>query len=135
MRSPGRAHPRTIPMVPAGPHRSGPAINEGDPDRGPSPVQHHGGGSPQRLLPMDSEPMQRHDHVSRVPLKSLGGGARQGVWLHFWSSCHPPQGLGTQSHGHGGDVSSLLYETPPPVEVGRRPLGGGGGGGFWGGGG
>ena len=28
---------------------------------------------------------------------------------------------------HGGDISSLLYATPPPqVEVGRRPLGGGG---------
>ena len=36
---------------------------------------------------------------------------------------------------HGGGVSSLLYATPPPVEVGRRPLGGGGGGGGIGGGG
>ena len=27
----------------------------------------------------------------------------------------------------GGDVSSLLYATPPPVEVGRRPPKGGGG--------
>ena len=30
-------------------------------------------------------------------------------------------------HGHGGAVSSLLYATPPPVEVGQSPLGGGGG--------
>ena len=35
---------------------------------------------------------------------------------------------------HGGDVSSLLYATPPPVEVGRRPPGGGGGGLLGGGG-
>ena len=35
---------------------------------------------------------------------------------------------------HGGDVSSLLYATPPPpIEVGRRPLGGGGGGALEGG--
>ena len=32
---------------------------------------------------------------------------------------------------HGGAVPSLLDATPPPVEVGRRPLGGGGGA-FWG---
>ena len=36
--------------------------------------------------------------------------------------------------GHGGDVSSLLDATPPPVEVGRRPPGGGGGAGIGGGG-
>ena len=30
---------------------------------------------------------------------------------------------------HGWAVPSLLDATPPPVEVGRRPLGGGGGGG------
>ena len=35
---------------------------------------------------------------------------------------------------HGGDVSSLLDATPPPVEVGRRPPRGGGGGGGGGGG-
>ena len=36
--------------------------------------------------------------------------------------------LSVQAAGcHGGAVSSLLYATPPPpVEVGRRPLGGGG---------
>ena len=33
-----------------------------------------------------------------------------------------------------GDVFSLLYATPPPVEVGQRPIGGGGGGGHWRGG-
>ena len=42
------------PWGPIGPHRSGPATDEGDPDRGPSPVQHHGGGSPLHLLPMGS---------------------------------------------------------------------------------
>ena len=44
----------TVPMVPAGPHRSSPPINGGDPDHGPSLVHHLGGGSAPRLLPMDS---------------------------------------------------------------------------------
>ena len=41
---------------------------------------------------------------------------------------------GAVLRSHGWAVPSLLDATPPPVEVGRRPLGGGGGGGFWGGG-
>ena len=52
----------------------------------------------------------------------------------FWSCEHCVK--------HGWAVPSLLDATPPPVEVGRRPLGGGGGGhwrggfreGRWGGG-
>jgi hypothetical protein len=54
MRSPGRTQPLANPMVPAGPHRSGPTIDEGNPDLGPSPVQHHGCGAPLRFLPIDS---------------------------------------------------------------------------------
>ena len=55
MQSPSRAHPRTIPMVPTSPHRSRPWIRWGQgPDRGPSPVQHHSGGSPLHFLTMDS---------------------------------------------------------------------------------
>ena len=73
---PGRAHPRTIPMVPAGPHRSGAAIDEGDPDRGPSPVQHHSGGSPLRLLPMDSWPYRQRGsgswHTHAQPYLMMG---------------------------------------------------------------
>ena len=39
----------------------------------------------------------------------------------------PPGGLQMRG-GQGGDISSLLYATPP-MNVGRRPLGEGGGGG------
>ena len=46
-----------------------------------------------------------------------------------------PDGVGAdlivfESHSHGGDVSSLLYATPPPIRSGpKAPRGGGGGGG------
>ena len=39
----------------------------------------------------------------------------------------------TTAQVHRGDISSLLYATAPPVELGQRPPGGGGGGALRGG--
>ena len=52
MWSPGRAHPLASPRVPAGPTNFG-ASSVGSPPRA-YPAQHHGCGSPLRLLPMVS---------------------------------------------------------------------------------
>ena len=69
MRSPGRAG-RHQPAPTDLDHR----FDGGDPDRGPSLVQHDGGGSPLRLLPTDSWPTPQPDHAQRVPTRSPGGG-------------------------------------------------------------
>ena len=65
-------------------------------------------------------------------------GNKNAAYNHFsktlaMSQC-PQREIPSLSLKHGGAVPSLLDATPPPVEVGRRPLGGGGGGLFGGGG-
>ena len=102
MQSPGRAHPRHIPMVPAGPHRSG-RDREGGyvPTR---PAKHHGGGSPLRLLPLSPGPHNAHappPHTLLDPPRGTEWGARQSAGSTSGTVRHPPTGKGTQSHGCG----------------------------------
>ena len=99
MRSPGRAHPRHIPMVPAGPHRSG-----SDREGGSVPTRaakHHGGGSPLRLHPLSPGPHNAHA-------------------LPPYTLLDPP---GVRIGGRGEAPAPLpARSTPPPPREGGRSL-------------
>ena len=100
MRSPGRAHPRHIPMVPAGPHWSG-RDREGGfvPTR---PAKHHGGGSPLRLHPLSLGPHNAHalrPYTLLDPPRGTDWGARRSAGSTSGTVHHPPKGRGTRPHG------------------------------------
>ena len=102
MRSPGRAHPRHIPMVPAGPHRSGRDREEGYVPT--HPAKDHGGGSPLCLLPLSPGPHNAHappPYTLLDPPRGTEWGARQSAGSTSGTVRHPPTGKGTQSHGYG----------------------------------
>ena len=94
MQSPSRAHLPHNPMVPAGPHRSGPRSTRGVfvPTR---PAQHHGGGSPLCLLPIVPWPTQRArtpaPHTNRTP-QGTDRAARRSAGSTSGMVHHPPLG-------------------------------------------
>ena len=105
MRSPGRAHPPHNPWCP-------PALKR---ERGVSvpthPAEHHGEGSPLRLLPMVPWPGNVHappPYTLLVPPRGLDQGARRSAGSISGTSCHPPSERGTQSQGCGPLARQVL---------------------------
>ena len=96
MRSPGRAHPRHIPMVPAGPNRSCRNREGGSvPTR---PAKHHGDGSPLRLLPLSPGPHNVHalpPYTLLDPARGTDWGVRQSAGSTSGTVRQPPTGRGT----------------------------------------
>ena len=107
MRSPGRAHPQHIPMVPAGPRRAGRDREGGSvPTR---PAKCHGGGSPLRLLPLSPGPHNAHalpPYTLLDPPRGTDWGARQSAGSTSATVRHPP-------HGKGDAVSRVWAFSPP----------------------
>ena len=103
MQSPGRAHTRTIPMVPAGPHRSDRRSMKGTLTVGPVRFSIMAVALLFVSSPWTPDPCNTPTMCSRYH-----SGARQGVQLHVRPGCHPPQGVGTQSHGCGPLARQVL---------------------------
>ena len=116
MRFPIRAYPHNIPMVPAGPHRSGPSIDGGNPDH--APVWFSIIAAALLFVSSPWTPGRCHNWTvcSGYHPGALERG-EEGIRLHFWLGCHPPQG--------GGDTVSRVWALSlPGTTKGRRLAGG-----------
>ena len=104
MRSPGRAHPLTSPMVPASPNRLGaPVVG------GVNPAQHHGCGYPLHLPPWSPDPRNTSGTCCGYHSGSRGRGLSWNQ-LHSCLATNPPRRVDLQ-------VSAL---SPPCTAEGRR---------------
>ena len=106
MRSPGRAHPRHIPMMPA---LTGLTATERGVSVPTRPAKHHGGGSPLRLFPLSPGPHNAHalpPYTLLEPPRGPAPGGEAERRLHFLHGPPPP-------HGKGDAVSRVWALSPP----------------------
>ena len=112
MRSPGRAHPLAIPVVPAGPHRSGPAIDEGTLTAGPVRFSIMA-----VALLFISSPWTPDPRNTPTVCSVYHSGALEGGRGSSGSAATPPPG--------GGDAVTQVWALSPPGTTEGQRLDGG----------